>query len=60
VSRVERRDASGGHGVFVLRTAVPERVQRQVAGVVVGHGWTLLEIRLEAPTLEDLFVELVR
>jgi ABC-2 type transport system ATP-binding protein len=60
VSRVEQRDPSGRHGVFVLRTAEPERVQRQVASVVVGQGWTLLEIRLEAPTLEDLFVELVR
>jgi ABC-2 type transport system ATP-binding protein len=60
VSSVEGRDPGGRQGVFVLRTADPERVQRQVASVVVGRGWTLLEIRVEAPTLEDLFVELVR
>jgi gliding motility-associated transport system ATP-binding protein len=60
VTSAEPRDTAGREGVFVLRTADPERVQRQVASVVVGHGWTLLEIRVEAPTLEDLFVELVR
>src|SRR5262245_28529407 len=35
-------------------------VQRQIGPVVVGRGWTLLEVRAEAPTLEDLFVRLVR
>jgi ABC-2 type transport system ATP-binding protein len=60
VSGVEQRDAAGRPGGFVLRSSDPERVQRQVAGIVVGHGWTLLEIGFEMPTLEDLFVELVR
>jgi len=35
-------------------------VQRQIGPAVVGRGWTLLEVRAEAPTLEDLFVRLVR
>jgi len=60
VTSVERRDGTQHGGVFVLHTAEPERVQRQVAGVVVGQGWALLEMHAETPSLEDLFVELVR
>jgi ABC-2 type transport system ATP-binding protein len=60
VAEVSPGPADGGPGLsFVLRTAEPEAVQRQVAAVVVGGGWTLLEVRVEAPTLEDLFVRLV-
>jgi ABC-2 type transport system ATP-binding protein len=35
-------------------------LQRTVAARIVREGWTLREIREEAPTLEDLFVRLVR
>jgi len=34
-------------------------VQRALAETVVREGWTLLEVRMETPTLEDLFVRLV-
>jgi hypothetical protein len=34
-------------------------VQRAVGTVVVGGGWTLLEVRPQTPTLEDLFMRLV-
>jgi ABC-2 type transport system ATP-binding protein len=53
-------DGHAGMGrAFEVTTAEPERVQRAVAGVVVGQGWTLLEVRPSTPTLEDLFVRLV-
>jgi ABC-2 type transport system ATP-binding protein len=45
--------------VFVIRARQAEPVQRAVAGVVVGNGWTLLEVRTVMPTLEDLFVRAV-
>jgi ABC-2 type transport system ATP-binding protein len=57
---VETEAASGGPGhVFVVRAHAAEPVQRAVAALVVGRGWTLLEVRAEAPTLEDLFVRAV-
>jgi hypothetical protein len=34
-------------------------VQRALAGRVVERGWTLLEVRTESPSLEDLFVQLL-
>jgi ABC-2 type transport system ATP-binding protein len=37
----------------------PEDVQRHLAATVVERGWTLLEVRVEEPTLEDLFVRTV-
>jgi hypothetical protein len=30
-----------------------------VAALVVGRGWTLLEVHTETPTLEDLFVRVL-
>jgi len=51
-------DEGVGRG-FEVTTPEPERVQRAVAAVIVGRGWTLLEVRPSAPTLEDLFVRLV-
>jgi ABC-2 type transport system ATP-binding protein len=45
---------------FVIRAQHAEPVQRAVASLVVGRGWTLLEVRTETPTLEDLFVRAVR
>jgi ABC-2 type transport system ATP-binding protein len=60
VARVERTADDGRAGTaFVVRAPAPEPVQRQLAAVVVGHGWTRLEVRAEAPSLEDLFVRLV-
>ncbi len=45
---------------FVIRAEHAEPVQRAVAALVVGRGWTLFEVRTETPTLEDLFVRAVR
>jgi ABC-2 type transport system ATP-binding protein len=60
VAAVERPPGDGEPGVrFVLRAHDPEPVQRRLAGAVVAAGWTLLEVRADAPTLEDLFVRLV-
>jgi gliding motility-associated transport system ATP-binding protein len=57
---VEEGSAGGEAGrVFVIRAQQAEPVQRAVAGLVVGNGWTLLEVRTVAPTLEDLFVRAV-
>jgi len=45
---------------FVIRATHAEPVQRAVAGLVVGRGWVLLEVRTVTPTLEDLFVRAVQ
>jgi ABC-2 type transport system ATP-binding protein len=50
-------DAAGQS--YVVRAVRPREVQGQLAALVVARGWTLLEIRAEDPTLEDLFVRLV-
>ncbi len=57
---VEQQDADGeaGHR-FVIRAQQAEAVQRAVAGLMVGRGWALLEVRTVTPTLEDLFVRAV-
>jgi ABC-2 type transport system ATP-binding protein len=60
VLAVERRPADGQPGTpFVVRVHDPEPVQRVLGAAVVGRGWTLLEVRVETVTLEDLFVRLV-
>lgn len=52
--------SDGGPGrLFTIRAAEPAPVQRQLAALVVGRGWTLLEARASVPTLEDLFVRAV-
>jgi len=45
---------------FVIRARRGEPVQGAVAALVVGRGWTLLEVRTVTPTLEDLFVRAVQ
>ena len=60
VVHVEPASADAGAGTaFVVRAPEPEPVQRQLASLVVARGWTLLEMRADPPTLEDLFVRLV-
>jgi len=57
---VERGQPDGQAGVpFVVLAPDPEPVQRRLAGAVVAGGWTLLEVQVSPPTLEDLFVRLV-
>ncbi|MCW5892495.1 MAG: ABC transporter ATP-binding protein [bacterium] len=54
-------DAGEGAGTrFVLSAPEPEGVQRAVAPAVVAAGYTLLEVQVATPTLEDLFVRAVR
>jgi ABC-2 type transport system ATP-binding protein len=61
VLRVERAGTDGQAGVaFVVLAPDPVPVQRQLGAAIVGRGWTLLEARTDLPTLEDLFVRLVR
>ncbi|HWP67488.1 MAG TPA: ABC transporter ATP-binding protein [Candidatus Limnocylindria bacterium] len=60
VSAVESRPEAAGAGrTWVVRTSDARDVQARLASLVVARGWTLLEIRAEEPTLEDLFVRLV-
>jgi ABC-2 type transport system ATP-binding protein len=59
VDDVAPRTESGPGQVFHLTTGDPEAVQRVLARTVVGRGWTLLELRRESPTLEELFMHLV-
>jgi ABC-2 type transport system ATP-binding protein len=44
---------------YRVQAETPREVQRRLAAVVVEAGWTLLEVRAEDPTLEDLFVRVV-
>jgi ABC-2 type transport system ATP-binding protein len=60
VTAVDRTPADAGDGdTFRLTVQDPEPVQRALAPAVVQRGWTLREVRAEAPTLEELFVRLV-
>jgi ABC-2 type transport system ATP-binding protein len=52
-------DGEAGHR-FIVRAKEAEPVQRAVAALVVGRGWTLLEVHTVTPTLEDLFVRAVQ
>jgi ABC-2 type transport system ATP-binding protein len=45
---------------ITMRTERAEAVQRVVAAAVVARGWTLLELGIATPSLEDLFVRAVR
>jgi hypothetical protein len=60
VGGVEMGEPGEAAGVeFFLQAEAPRDVQRRLATIVVGRGWTLLEMRVEEPTLEDLFVRVV-
>jgi ABC-2 type transport system ATP-binding protein len=60
VTRVDRGASDGQAGcMFAVVVSDPEPVRRRVAALVVGRGWTLLEVHTETPTLEDLFVRVL-
>jgi ABC-2 type transport system ATP-binding protein len=60
VTRVEENATESPPGtLFAVFARDPLPVQRRIAATVVGRGWTLLEVRSDPPTLEDLFVRLV-
>jgi ABC-2 type transport system ATP-binding protein len=57
VERVE--DGRGRAPTFRIGSNGAEPVQRAIAAAVVERGWTLLEMRQEVSTLEELFMRLV-
>ena len=60
VEGVEAPGGADGRGTLLrLIVREPEPVQRVLAALVVERGWTLLEVRAETPTLEELFVRVV-
>ena len=60
IEGVEVADGDGRRGsIFHLVALDPEPAQRVLAAQVVRQGWTLLEMRAETPTLEELFVRVV-
>jgi ABC-2 type transport system ATP-binding protein len=59
VASVEVQPGDGPGTRYVLTAPEPEAVQRAVAPAVLGGGFTLLEVAVSTPTLEDLFVRAV-
>jgi ABC-2 type transport system ATP-binding protein len=60
VARLERPVPDGQPGVAWDLIAVDtEVVRRAIAGAVVARGWTLLELHVAVPTLEDVFVRVL-
>jgi ABC-2 type transport system ATP-binding protein len=59
VTRVDETAEGPPGTLFAVFAHDPLPVQRRIAATVVGRGWTLLEVRSDPPTLEDLFVRLV-
>src|SRR2546426_10279467 len=60
VLRVEAMPDDGQTGLlFAVFAPDPEPVQRALGAAVVARGWTLLEVAVSVPSLEDLFVRLV-
>jgi ABC-2 type transport system ATP-binding protein len=53
-------EEDGGEVRCVVQGTDARRMERAVTARIVHEGWTLREIREETPTLEDLFVRLVR
>ncbi len=49
-----------GAVTVVVRSARGDALRREIAALVVGRGWGLLEMRTLPMSLEDLFVRLVR
>jgi ABC-2 type transport system ATP-binding protein len=52
-------DAAGGGAAFVVFSGNGETMRREIAALIVQHGWGLLEVRPLEPSLEELFVRLV-
>ena len=50
-------NGAAGYTTAALRPADGRDVREEVARTVIQHGWPLREIRLEAATLEEFFVQ---
>ncbi|MGC1677762.1 MAG: ABC transporter ATP-binding protein [Candidatus Binataceae bacterium] len=62
VERLEQRPAESGPGAFsfiAFSNGHGDQVRGALAAAVVQHGWSLLEIKPMALSLEDLFMRLV-
>ncbi len=60
VDELREEAATDGAVTVVARSARGDDVRREIAALVVGRGWGLVEMRPLAMSLEDLFVRLVR
>src|SRR3990172_1012065 len=59
VLAVEQKALVDGVGTFVVESERERDLRRELARVVVGRQWGLLELRPVALTLEDIFIQLV-
>ena len=60
VDELREEAATDGAVTMVARSTRGDAVRRDIAALVVGRGWDLVELRPLAMSLEDLFVRLVR
>ncbi len=60
VNELREEAATDGAVTVVARSTRGDDVRRDIAALVVGRGWGLVEMRPLAMSLEDLFVRLVR
>ena len=60
VDELREEAATDGAVTVVARSTRGDDVRRDIAALVVGRGWGLVEMRPLAMSLEDLFVRLVR
>jgi ABC-2 type transport system ATP-binding protein len=52
-------ESAGAATAFIVHTPATEEIRASIAALIVGRGWSLLEVRPLNPTLEDVFVRLV-
>jgi ABC-2 type transport system ATP-binding protein len=60
VDDVREESTDDGSVAVIMRSTAGDVLRRDIAGLVVGRGWGLLEMRSLPMSLEDLFVRLVR
>ena len=48
------------HGTFLLESELGRDIRDDIARLIVGQGWGLLELRTIAMTLEDVFLRLTQ
>ncbi len=59
VLRVETTDGAGGLRRYLVETERDRDLRQELARVVCGSGWGLLELKPVGMTLEDIFIHLV-
>ena len=58
VATVERKDLGGGWVRFLVTPAGGQDVREALAGAVSQRGWRVREIHSEAPTLEEMYLQI--